>query len=280
LSDAYRKFRNTFKAGLGNLSDFDPERDSLAPADMLEIDRWILLRTEDLVAKCRAWYSEFAFHKVYRAVYDFITAELSAVYIDASKDRLYTAAPKAARRRSAQTAFYRVTYALVRLVAPLLAFTTEEVWGYLPKPSGAPESVHLALFPEPDELTAGFSAEQRKRIGDWEKLIAVRDEVNKALEAARQSKFIGKSLEARVRLKAGSELFQLLDKYRSDLPELFISSEVALDSGSDALSVEIERAAGDKCERCWKYTAEVGKSSEFPTLCDACQEAVREMLGN
>jgi isoleucyl-tRNA synthetase len=280
LSEAYRKFRNTFRWALGNLSDFDPERDAIAPAEMQEIDRWILLRAEDLLAKCRAWYREFAFHKVYRAVYDFMAAELSAIYIDASKDRLYTAAPKAARRRSAQTAIYRTTYALVRLVAPLLAFTTEEVWSYLAKPSGAPDSVHLTMFPEAEELTAGFSADHRKRLPDWEKLIAVRDQVLKALETARQEKFIGAPLEARVRLLAGDDLSPLLEKYLADLPGLFIVSQVDLARGNGELAVEIEKAAGSKCERCWKYTTAVGQNSEFPTLCDACQEAVREMLGN
>ena len=130
-----------------------------------EIDQWILLRAEELVAHCRAWYDEFAFHKVYRAVYDFAASDLSAIYFDVLKDRLYTAAPKSHARRSAQTALHRITHALVRLVAPLLTFTTEEVWGYLHKLPGNPDSVHLTLFPEPEELTAGLTQEQRKHVG-------------------------------------------------------------------------------------------------------------------
>ncbi|HEX6897986.1 MAG TPA: isoleucine--tRNA ligase, partial [Bryobacteraceae bacterium] len=279
LSEAYRKYRNTFRWALGNLHDFDPVRDAIAGDQLLEIDRWVLLRAEALVAQCRAWYTEFAFHKVYRAVYDFFASELSAIYIDASKDALYTAAPKAHRRRSAQTAIYRITHALVRLVAPLLSFTTEEVWGHLAKPQGSPESVHLALFPEPEELTAGFTAGQRQQAADWEKLIEVRNDVLKALEVARQNKFIGAPLEALVRLKASDPLLGLLQRYAGELAGLFIVSQVVLQPGHGALEVEIERAQGQKCERCWKYTTDVGNNTEFPTLCSACVDAVREILG-
>jgi len=280
LSEAYRKYRNTFRWALGNLSDFDPARDAVEGAELLEIDRWVLLRAEALVAQCRAWYDEFAFHKVYRAVYDFLATELSAIYIDASKDALYTAAPKALRRRSAQTAIYRITHALVRLVAPLLSFTTEEVWQHLRKSAGDPESVHLALFPEPDQLTSGLTSDQKKQLADWEKLIAVRNEVLKALEGPRQNKFIGAPLEALVRLHAGDELYPLLEKCRDELAGLFIVSQVELEHGSDPLRVEIERARGIKCERCWKYTTDVGQNSEFPTVCVACADAVGEITGD
>jgi len=280
LSEAYRKFRNTFRWALGNLGDFDPVTDSVAPSEMQEIDLWVLSRTEKLVADCLASYQEFGFHKVYRAVYDFATTDLSAIYFDAAKDRLYTAAPKSRNRRSAQTAVHRITYALVRLIAPLLAFTTEEVWSYLRKPEGSPDSVHLALFPQAEELTAGFTAEQRSRLRNWDELIAVRDVVLKQLEVARQEKFIGAPLEARVRLKAGDKIYPLLEEYLTELPGLFIVSQVALDrAAGDDLSVEIERAQGEKCERCWKYTTDVGEDPDFPTVCAACKDAVKEILG-
>jgi isoleucyl-tRNA synthetase len=280
LSEAYRKFRNTFRWALGNLGDFDPATDSVSPADMQEIDLWVLSRTEKLVADCLASYQEFGFHKVYRAVYDFATTDLSAIYFDAAKDRLYTAAPKSRSRRSAQTAVYRITFALVRLIAPVLAFTTEEVWSYLRKPEGSPDSVHLALFPQAEELTAGFTAEQRSRLRNWDELIAVRDVVLKQLEVARQEKFIGAPLEARVRLKAGDKIYPLLEEYLNDLPGLFIVSQVALDSAAgDELAVEIERAQGEKCERCWKYTTDVGEDPDFPTVCATCKDAVKEILG-
>ena len=177
-------------------------------------------------------------------------------------------------------AIYRIAYALVRLIAPLLAFTTEEVWGYLRKPAGSPDSVHLALFPQPDELTAGFTDSQRSRLRNWDELIAVRDVVLKQLEVARQEKFIGAPLEALVRLKAGDKLYPLLDEYLNDLPGLFIVSQVALERApGDELSVEIERAQGEKCERCWKYTTDVGVDPDFPTICAACRDAVKDILG-
>jgi isoleucyl-tRNA synthetase len=279
LTEGYRKFRNTFRWALGNLSDFDPATDAVAPAEMHGIDRWILLRAEDLVSKCRAWYREFAFNKVYRAVYDFAATDLSAVYFDISKDRLYTAATKSRSRRSAQTAVHRITYALVRLIAPFLAFTTEEVWGYIRKPASASDSVHLALFPEAEELTAGFTSEQRQRLADWDTLMSVREQVMKPLELARQEKFIGAPLEARVRIEAGDDLYPLLRQHLDELPGLFIVSQVDLERGTGPLTARIERAEGEKCERCWKYTLDVGQDPEFPTLCAPCRQAIQDMLG-
>jgi isoleucyl-tRNA synthetase len=280
LSEAYRKLRNTFRYALGNLSDFDPVKDAVPADQLLELDQWILLRAENLVERCRAWYDQLAFHKVYHAVYDFAISDLSAVYFDVLKDRLYTTAPQSHARRSAQTALYRLAYALVRLLSPLLTFTTEEVWGYMSKPAGAPESVHLSLFPEPEEPSQGLSSEHRRRAENWERLMGVRENVLKSLEAARKEKFIGAPLEARVHLKANSDLYPLLEQYASELPSLFIVSEVLLESQTDAiLSVHVERASGTKCERCWKYTNDVGSNPEFPTICAGCASAVTEMLG-
>jgi len=278
LSEAYRKLRNTFRFALGNLCDFDPGKDALAGGELLEIDRWILVRAEDLVKRCRRWYEEMAFHKVYHAVYDFATTDLSAIYFDVLKDRLYTAAPNSKARRSAQTALYRLAYALVRLLSPILSFTADEVWLHLPKRGGEPESVHLALFPEPGELTEGLKKEHRRRAENWEKLMEVRDNVLKSLEAARQEKFIGAPLEARVHLKADGKLYPLLEEYAVELPALFIVSQVLLESRSETmLSIHVERAAGAKCERCWKYTTDVGSRPELPTVCAACAETVAEL---
>ena len=278
LSEAYVKFRNTiFRNLLANLYDFHPDSDALPGDKLAEIDEWILLKTEELVAKCRVWYDEYAFHKVYRAVYDFATTDLSAVWVDIAKDRLYTAAPFSAARRSAQTAIYRMVYALIRLLAPLLSFTCEEAWGFLAKPAGSPDSVHLALLPDPEELTAGITASQRERLANWEKLMLVRDQVLKAIAVARdEEKRIGKSLEAKVVLTAGFDLHPLLSRYLEDLPALFIVSQVELRTQAEnGVTVEIQRADGTKCERCWKYTLDVGSDSEFPTLCAACSEAIK-----
>ncbi|HET9321410.1 MAG TPA: isoleucine--tRNA ligase [Bryobacteraceae bacterium] len=275
LTEAYRKLRNTFRYPLGNLSDFDPQRDAIPGDQLPEIDQWILLRAEDLVARCLIWYGEFAFHKVYRALYDFATVDLSAVYFDVLKDRLYTAAPKSHIRRSAQTVLYRLLYALVRLCAPILAFTTDEVWRHM----GFAGSVHTALFPEPAELSAGIPGEHRKRADNWDRLMEVRQDVLKSLEIARQSKFIGAPLEARVRLSANGNLFPLLEKYAADLPGLFIVSQVDLaPGGGDAVEIKVERAAGAKCDRCWKYTTDVGSDPAFPTICASCAKSVEEIL--
>jgi isoleucyl-tRNA synthetase len=270
LVEAYRKLRNTFKYMLGNLYDFDPATDAVEPGEMLEIDRWILAKTEELIRNCRVWYDELAFHKVYRAVYDFATTDLSAVYFDVLKDRLYTSATRSQARRSGQTAVYRIHYALTRLVAPLLAFTAEEVWGYTVKPANAPESVHIALLPDPEEVATGFDG---SLLAKWDELMEVRTDVLKELEEKRQTKFIGSPLEARVRLQGYS-----LEDHAADLPGLFIVSQVVLEPG-DERRVIVERADGIKCERCWKYSTAVGEDADFPTVCDSCAPALREMLG-
>jgi isoleucyl-tRNA synthetase len=279
LVEAYRKLRNTFRYALGNLHDFDPSKDAIAVEELPEIDRWILARTEDLIRRCRAWYDELAFHKVYRAIYDFATTDLSAVYFDVLKDRLYTAATNSPARRSGQTALYRVHYALIRLIAPLLAFTAEEAWSHTVKPAGAPDSVHLALLPEPEEVAPGLDA---AKLANWDRLMQVRETVLKALEEARQTKFIGAPLEARVEIQAGDETLPLLKEYERDLPSLFIVSQVVLSQSGitgPAVRVTVHRADGVKCERCWKYSTAVGEDPDFPTVCDTCAEALREMLG-
>lgn len=277
-AEAYRKLRNTFRWALGNLADFDPARDAVPAAQMLELDQWILFRAEQLVRDCRAWYEEFAFHRVYHAAYQFATTVLSALYFDVLKDRLYTAAPRSHARRSGQTAIWRLSYALVRLLAPILTFTSEEVWDHLVKPEGAPESVHLALFPEPEELTAGLDDSHRQRASNWDRLLEVRDAVLKRLEEARQEKAIGAPLEARVHLRADGDLYPLLADYLPELPALFIVSQVTVEQKAGELEIQVDRALGRKCERCWKYSPAVGSDPDWPTICPACVEAVAEIL--
>jgi isoleucyl-tRNA synthetase len=279
LSEAYRKLRNTFRYALGNLYDFDPAAHSVSGNEMLEIDQWILLKAEALVRKCRAWYEELAFHQVYRAVYDFAVTDLSAMYFDVLKDRLYASAPGWKERRSGQTAMYRVHLALTNLLAPLLSFTCEEVWQHTKHAAGSPESVHLSYFPEPQELTHGIPEDARARVAKWDALVKVRDAVLKSLDNARENKLIGSSLEAAVSLEAGGETLNLLKAYEAQLPALFIVSQVELNQGSgEELSVRVERARGDKCERCWRYTLDIGQDSDFPTICSRCVAAVKEIL--
>ncbi len=275
LVDAYRKLRNTFRYLLGNLDGFKPEQDAVPPAELTELDHWILLRAEDLVKRCAEWYARFEFHRVYHSVYAFATVDLSAVYFDVLKDRLYTTAPKSKARRSAQTALYRLLDALVRLLAPILSFTADEVW----KQMGHLESVHVAYFPEAADLAGGIDDTARKRAANWDRLMEVRDSVLKSLETARNEKLIGAPLEARVHLSANGDLYPLLEQYAPELPGLFIVSQVALGGGSnDGLQVRVERAAGEKCDRCWKYTTDRGSDPRFPTVCGSCAAAVDEIL--
>jgi isoleucyl-tRNA synthetase len=282
LSEAYRKLRNTFRYALGNLNDFNPATDAVPGGELLELDKWILVRAEEVVSRSRIWYDEFEFHKVYRAVYDFATVELSSIYFDVLKDRLYTSAPKSLARRSAQTALYRLAFALVRLFAPILSFTMEEVWGHLNQSDlNRTSSVHTAYFPDPAELTDGIGADDRKGVESWNRLIALREPVSKSLESARQEKVIGSSLEARVRLSADGELYPLLNQYANELAGLFIVSQVDLQNHATGdVQVTVDRARGTKCERCWKYTEDVGSVAELPTVCSACAGVVQEILQN
>ena len=277
LSESYRKLRNTFRYALGNIHDFDPTQHAVSGEKLLEIDQWILVRAEDLAAKSRLWYDDLDFHKVYRAVSDFATVDLSSVYFDVLKDRLYTAGTNSLARRSAQTALYRLLLALVRIFAPILSFTTEEVWQNL----GLPGSIHTAYFPEAAELTAGIGADVRQRLQNWPRLIEVREQVMKSLETARQEKVIGAPLEAQVHLAADAELYPLLTRYAKDLPGLFIVSQVTVaNHNPSGVAIRIDRADGTKCERCWKYTADVGFDSTLPTVCAPCAAAVKENRAN
>jgi isoleucyl-tRNA synthetase len=285
LSEAYRKIRNTFRFALGNLADFDPSRDALPNEQLDEMDRWMLERTADLVKKCREWYAGYDFHRVYHAIHDYCVVDLSAFYYDVLKDRLYTKAAKSKSRRSAQTAVWKISSALIRLATPVLVFTAEEIWKYVPKTLGEPESVHMSVFPGEQELQTALAAE---KLAAWELLSKVRSEVLKALEAARNEKKINSGLEAKVLLSADLELKAKLKHYLSVLPALFIVSQVdflsegAGDYRSDAipsLEIAIRKADGKKCDRCWNYSIHVGENLRYPTVCERCTEALAEIEG-
>ncbi|MBI2956025.1 MAG: isoleucine--tRNA ligase [Acidobacteria bacterium] len=281
--EAYRKIRNTLRYALSNLYDFDPARDARPLAQLEELDRWLLERAAALVERCRASYDRYEFFKVYHALYNFCTVDLSAVYFDILKDRLYTFHPASPARRSAQTVFYRLCDALARLFAPFLCFTSEQVWQHLPGAAARLASVHLAEFPRGEELRTGLPPE---KAAAWEKLFAVRAEVLKALERARQAKKIRSSLDARVYLRADGDWGSLLDAYHDQLRALFIVS--AVDIGRDSwpdvyrselpgLEVGIAPAEGQKCERCWNYSPQVGTFSSFPTVCERCAAVLEEL---
>jgi isoleucyl-tRNA synthetase len=283
LSEAYRKIRNTFRFALGNLSSFHPASDAVAHAEMEEIDRWMLERTADLVKACREWYAAYEFHRVYHAIHDYCVVELSSFYYDLLKDRLYTKAAGSKSRRSAQTAVLEITSALVRIAAPVLTFTAEEIWKYLPKKTEDAESVHLELFPLDSDLRAGLSAE---KLSNWELLTKVRGEVLKALEIARNDKTINSGLEAKVLLHAELQMKAKLKSYLALLPGLFIVSQVGfLNAGPGnyrsevvpSLEITVQKAEGTKCERCWNYSTHVGENLRYPTVCERCTEALAEI---
>ncbi len=280
LADAYRRIRNTYRFLLGNLSDFEPSRDRQSYARLEEVDRWILDRLGRLTTRVTKAYEDYQFHTVFHSVHNFCAVDLSALYLDIIKDRLYTSAGADPKRRAAQTACYDIFSALVRLMAPILTFTAEEAWREMP--GARAESVHLVLFPEtPRE----WLDDTLKR--DWDRLLEVRREVAKALETARAAKLIGSGLEATVRIASAPEdVPALLDAKRALLPTLFIVSAVELGGSAGGaavvyesqdipgLVVGVDRARGDKCDRCWMRTPTVGRDAAHPTLCERCVRVV------
>jgi isoleucyl-tRNA synthetase len=276
VSDAYRKMRNTARFALGNLDGFDPAADAVPLPEMAEIDRWALSELDRVIERALEAYKAYEFHTVYHALYHFCTVTLSARYFDIIKDRLYTSAPRSQARRSAQTALNYIADALARLLAPLLAFTADEIWENLPefRAGALPPSVHLAEFPVAHrERDTGLQDR-------WERLFAVRDTVLRALEEARVAKVIGSGLEAHVRLEADRKVLGLLEQYREDLRYLVIVSQVSLTllpEGEGGVRVTVERAGGQKCERCWNYSTRVGEFTRYPTVCERCVVALAEI---
>ncbi len=286
LGEAYRKIRNTCRFMLGNLNNqqdaahprFDPDSDRVPYEDMLEIDRWALARKERLVRRCLKSYREYQFHQVYGALYGFCTVDMSAFYLDILKDRLYTHATHSLSRRSAQTVLWDILEAFTRLIAPILPFTSEEVYAAMQEgrpPDARKESVHIMLFPEYES-----SRDSDDLVAEWQAISEMREEVLKALEEVRQSGIIGNSLEARVDIQAAGPSLALLRRHESDMKYIFIVSQVVIKQGpetQDGIEIRVSKAEGRKCERCWNYSIEVGKDQIYPTLCDRCLPVVREI---
>jgi isoleucyl-tRNA synthetase len=268
VTDAYRKFRNTLRYALGNLDGFNPETDKVSVQEMLEIDRWALASLDEAIEKVVKGYETYNFQTVYQTLYNLVTVTLSARYFDIIKDRLYISAPKSVERRSAQIALYEIADKLSRLLAPILAFTADEAFENLPYQKL--ESVHLAEFPRVS------GADNSQLLADWERLFSIRDEVLKSLEEARTAKKVGSSLEAKVILTVDKETTRFLISYYEDLRYIFIVSQVEVHEG-DALKVEIQKADGAKCERCWNYSLQVGASEKYPPACERCVTALKEI---
>ena len=278
----YKKIRNTFRYILGNLNDFDPAEDAVPFGSMQALDQYMLRQACAFAEDVRKSYDEFAFHRIYHRVNHFCIVDLSAFYFDVLKDRLYISAPKSQARRSAQTAIWRIGEALARLLAPIMSFTCEEIWQYLPKMESRAESVHLAHFPkDADILGDNAGPSDPKSDEDWVTLRAVRDDVLKALETARNNKLIGTGLEAHVSITASEPVYSLLQRSADQLRYLFIVSAVTLAQGSGngtgGLHVEVKKADGLKCERCWNYSTHVGEDKEYPTICERCSAVLKEL---
>jgi isoleucyl-tRNA synthetase len=265
LTDTYRRIRNTLRILLGNLHDFDPN--SAEKIELTMVDRWMVSRLEELVRLCREAYERYEFHKVHYLVNQFCSVELSSLYIDITKDRMYCDAPNGARRLATQSVIYRVFDRLTRLLAPILVFTADEAWGYFRKE----HSIHLEQFPEPDSNQSDNEAVQ-----DVEALLRARDVVSRALETARQQKLIGNNLEAKVQLSlpADDRLHRLK---LEDIEEFLILSHLDLSVGEGEPTATAAKTERQRCERCWRHRTMVGAIAEHPTLCDRCAQVVDEI---
>jgi isoleucyl-tRNA synthetase len=285
LIEAYRKIRNTCRFLLGNIYDFDPSI-SLDKHEMPEIDRFAMARLQGLIQRVDRAYEEFAFHEVYHSIYNFCVTDMSSFYLDVLKDRLYTFRADSRERRIAQAVLYNILLSITRLIAPILSFTAEEIWQHIKSTlrnpeAGIEESVFLSGFPDVNHEFVDTELMER-----WERLIDIRDEVNKALEIKRKERFIGNSLEARVVLYVEDGIYGFLEGYRDLLPTLFIvsSAEVLRDEGVPegafrspeikGLSVLVERARGRKCQRCWNWSESVGRHDDYPDVCERCYEVL------
>jgi isoleucyl-tRNA synthetase len=269
--EAYRKIRNTLRYLVSNLYDFDPSADQVPPAEMNEVDRYALARYATTASTVLTAYEQYDFPAIFQAVNQFATVDLSAFYADVSKDRLYTFSARSPERRSAQTAMYIIADGLTRLLAPVLPMTTDELWRHLP--GTREESVHLADFPADVQRLADPALNER-----WERLMKIRDDVNRALETERQAKTIGNSLGARVILRAAEGDAALLDRYRDDLAMLFIVSQVDVERAAAdhaTLDIVVERADGNKCPRCWRIVTSISAEPGAEGLCERCVDALR-----
>jgi len=276
LVDSYRKIRNTCRFLLSNLYDFDPAVHRVSYEHLPELDRWALLQLEHLIARVRQAYDDFEFHVIFHELNNFCSVQMSATYFDVLKDRLYTFGKNSPLRRGSQSVLFDILTSLTQLMAPILAFTAEEVWQMVPETQRAVGSVHLAPFPNPGPKWQDPDLEAR-----WEQLLAVRAEVQAALEVQRREKLIGAPLEAKVVIEANTERYKFLKQYEHELPGLFIVSQVELKEvhhlpQSPDFKVQVIKADGVKCERCWKYSTTVGSNPAHPTLCSGCCEAIAD----
>jgi isoleucyl-tRNA synthetase len=283
VAENYRKIRNTFRYILGNLHGFVPAEDML-PFEQLEpLDQYMLMRTADVAAECRAWYDQMLFHRIYQRLNEFFAVDLSAQYFDILKDRLYTFPRSSRERKSAQTALWRIGEALLRLIAPILSFTADEAWQFMPKMLSRPESVHLAMLPDAADITGEIrDREQATKVrDDWTYLFTVREMALRQLEELRNDKTIKANLEARVNITASGDDYTRLAQYADKLAAFFVVSQVSVKEGApqSAIAFEVGKAEGVKCERCWNFSTHVGEDQKFPTVCERCSKNLVVIAG-
>jgi isoleucyl-tRNA synthetase len=260
LGDTYRRIRNTLRILLGNLNEFGNQEARKAEPTL--VDRWIISRLQQVIEECRDAYATYEFHRVYHTLNQFCAVDLSSLYVDITKDRMYCDAPDSPRRLATQAAMREIFEALTKLLAPILAFTAEEAWGYL----GAGGSVHLQEFPTADEAKRDQGAERAV-----DQLLKLRGVIGQAVEQARQEKLIGNALEAAVVLRGDTTSIRNMPK--QELEEFFILSDLTLDQ-AESTSASIARTSNQKCVRCWRFLPTVGQSAEHPELCDRCESVV------
>ena len=278
LSEAYRKIRNTARFILGCISDFNPDTDSTPDSAFTEIDRFALARMNELVRTCRKAYDNFEYHLVYHAIHNFCVLDMSNFYLDVLKDRLYVENKNSVTRRAAQTVIYRILDTLTLLVAPILAFTSDEIWQFMPH--SADRDARNVMFNDMPEATDIVDGELLAR---WEKIHAVRDDVKKALELARAEKIIGASLDASVTIFADGETYEFLNSISDILPGVLIVSDLAINKGGEGefkgeqdFTVTVKHAEGKKCARCWAYSNTVGTVSGSEDICERCARVLEE----
>ena len=266
MSESYRKIRNTARYILGNISDFNPDTD-MVPADKLtNLDKWAVKTLNNLIEKVKAAYDKYEFHQVYHSIHNFCVVDMSNFYLDVLKDRLYTEKKDSVERRSAQTAIYLILDAMTRMLAPILAYTSDEIWSYMPhKSSDNSEHVIFNSMPEITEVSVDDSF-----MADWDKIHELRDDAKKEIEVLVKNKTIKGSLESKVTLEASGDYLEFLNKVKDEIKPALIVSEVEIKEGDGELKITVEKAEGEKCERCWSISRTVGLNQAHPTLCDKC----------
>ena len=271
LSEAYRKIRNTARYILGNLSDFNPDTDMVDLDEILPIDKWALAKLNTLEDKVKEAYEKYEFHLVYHSIHNFCVVDMSNFYLDVLKDRLYTEKADSKKRRAAQTAIYLILNAMTRMIAPILAYTSDEIWKYMPH-SANDKADNVMYNDMPEKIDICVDDEF---MSFWDEIHALRDDVKKSLETYIKDKTLKSSLEAKVILSACGEKLDFLKKAEPELCAALIVSAVEIVENSGELEIKIEKATGNKCERCWTISETVGQNSEHPTLCSRCCENLK-----